>query len=360
MFNDKVILITGGTGSWGNELTKQLLEECNPKEIRIYSRGEPRQVQMKIKYYNEPRIKFIIGDVRDKNRLTIASRDVDYIFHLAALKHIPICEENPWESVLTNIYGTRNVIEAAIENKVEKVIDISTDKAVDPFNLYGICKACGEKLMIAANTESKDTSFVCIRAGNVIGSSGSVVPLFREQIIKNNEITLTDRKMSRYFLTLREAIKLVFKATYESFRGEIFVMKMPAAKITTLAEVMIEALGNDKTRIKTIGIRPGEKLYEVLISKYESPRCIESGDYFIILPQIRLPKTEKYYAGRKHAKITEFNSKNTRIMSKRELKEILTREGFLSKKRDREDFYYGEDLTKEELKDIFKIEGWKK
>lgn len=358
MFNDKIILITGGTGSWGNELTKQLLEKYNPKRIRIFSRGEHKQVQMKLKYPNEKRIRYFIGDVRDKKRLLIVTKGVDYIFHLAALKHVPVCEENPWESVLTNIYGIRNVIECAIENKIKKVINISTDKAVDPFNLYGICKACGEKLIIAANTESENTSFACIRGGNVIGTNGSVIPLFREQILRNNEITITDEKMSRYFLSLSDAISLIFKATIDSVGGEVFVMKMPAAKITELAKVMIQELGDKNTKIRNIGIRPGEKLYEVLVSKYEAPRCIEFGDYFIILPQIKLPKIEENYKNKKFASILEYNSKNTHLLTEEEIKEVLNKEEWLLKDIQKEGKYYNYKLSNQELKDLFKREGW--
>jgi len=360
MFNNKVVLITGGTGSWGNELTKQLLENYDPREVRIYSRSEPKQVQMKIKYHGDKRVKFIIGDVRDKTRLSIATRGVDYIFHLAALKHVPICEENPWEAVLTNIYGTRNVIECAIENRVNKVVDISTDKAVDPFNFYGISKSCGEKLIIAANLESEETSFVCIRGGNVIGTSGSVIPLFKEQILKNNEITLTNREMSRYLFTLKDAIGLVFKATIHSVGGEIFVMKMPASKIIDVAEVMIEELGNKETKIKEIGIRPGEKIYEVLVSRYEVTRCVESGEYYIILPSLRIRGIKEHYIGYSPMQMDEFNSKNTRSMSRDEIKEVLKQEGFLDKAHNENDYYYGKDLSGTELKDVFKREGWQK
>ncbi len=359
MLNNKTILITGGTGSWGNELTKQILEKYNPKEIRIYSRGEHKQVQMKFKFSEHKNVKYFIGDVRDKNRLLIIMRNVDYVFHLAALKHVPVCEENPWESVLTNIVGTRNVIECAIENQVKKVVDISTDKAVDPFNLYGVSKACGEKLITAANVESgNSTAFVCIRGGNVIGTNGSVIPLFKNQILKNNEVTITDENMSRFFLSLPDAIRLIFKATEDSVGGEVFVMKMPSANIIDIAHAMIEELGNETTRIRKIGIRPGEKLYEVLVSRYESPRCVESGDYFIILPQITLPKIEEHYKMHNKIHLDEFNSKNTRLLIKEEIKNILNKEGWLSKEEANKNKYYGHNLSEKELKDVFKSEGW--
>jgi FlaA1/EpsC-like NDP-sugar epimerase len=357
MFNKKSILITGGTGSWGNELTKQILERYNPKEIRIYSRGEHKQVEMKIKNYRESRLKFIIGDVRDQSRLNLAMKNVDYVFHLAALKHVPVCEENPWESVLTNINGTRNVIEAAIENKVKKVIDISTDKAVDPFNLYGICKSAGERLMIAANLESDKTSFVCIRAGNVLGTNGSVVPLFKNQISENNEITITDEKMTRYFLSIEDAIGLIFKATEDSVGGETFVMKMPSARIIDMARVMINHLGDENTKIRNIGIRPGEKLYEVLVSRFEAPRCIEDGNYYIVLPSLNIKKIKDRYDGSEFVKMVEFNSENTHIMSSSEISEMLKRDGWISKDKNNGS-YYGKKMSKEELGSVFKREGW--
>ncbi len=362
MLNNKKILITGGTGSWGNELVKQILEKYNPKEIIIYSRGEHKQVKMKMKFNKEKRIKYFIGDVRDKKRLLIATREMDYIFHLAALKHVPICEENPWESVLTNIYGTRNVVECAIENNVKKVVYVSTDKAVDPFNLYGTCKAVGEKIITAANKESNGTSFVCIRAGNVIGTNGSVIPLFKEQILKNNEITLTSDKMTRFFLSLEEAISLIFRALKESKGGEIFVMKMPSIKIQDLAEVMIEKLGNEKTNIKNIGVRPGEKIYEVLVSKYEKPYCFEMDDnYFVILPKINRDNINEKYKKIPLTNLHEFNSENTHIMNKKEIGNMLKKGNFIKEKKSDDQFqYYEASPSKEDLKNIFKNEGWQK
>jgi len=263
MLRKRKILITGGTGSWGHELTRQLLKDFEPKEIRIYSRGELKQVEMR-RSFNDKRLNFIIGDVRDFIHLDEAMLGVDFVFHLAALKHVPVCESNPWEAVLTNIDGTQNVIRACIKNKVKKMVNVSTDKAVDPLNLYGVTKACAEKLTIAANNLTKDTSFICVRGGNVLGSNGSVVPLFRKQIEILNKITLTDERMTRFTFCLRDAIKLVLEALFESVGGEVFVMKMPALFISDLAKVMIENLGNENTKIEKIGIRPGEKIEEVL------------------------------------------------------------------------------------------------
>lgn len=272
MLDNKIIFITGGTGSWGNELVKQILEKYSPEEIRIYSRGEHKQVEMKQKFGFHPKLKFIIGDVRDKNIMGHAMRGSHYVFHLAALKHVPVCEENPWEAVLTNIYGTQNVIECAIENDVEKVVDISTDKAVDPFNHYGCTKACGEKMIINANVNyNSSTKFVCIRGGNVIGTNGSVIPLFKHLIEEKNEITITDGSMTRFLMSTREAIGLIFQALEHAQGGEVFVMRMPATTVDIISDVMISLFGNTETQKKNIGIRPGEKQSEVLVSRNEAP-----------------------------------------------------------------------------------------
>jgi len=331
ILKNSTILITGGSGSWGNELVTQLLKNYFPKEIRIYSRGELKQVEMKRKFKTN-KIKYLIGDVRDKDRLLMCTKKVDYIFHLAALKHVPVCEENPWESVKTNTIGAQNIIETAIENNVRKVIDVSTDKAVDPFNLYGVTKACGEKLMIGANLLSGNTKFICIRGGNVLGTNGSVIPLFKEQIIKLNEITLTDSRMSRFLMSVQEAIQLVITSAISSRGGEVFVMKMPACKIIDLAQVMLKRLGNKKTKQRIIGIRPGEKLTEVLVSKYEMPRTLEWNKYFIILPQIKLPSTEKYYKNHHQLKFKfeEFNSENTLRLNLFEIEKMLEKDGWFN------------------------------
>jgi UDP-N-acetylglucosamine 4,6-dehydratase len=353
MFNDKTILITGGSGSWGNELTRQLLASFSPKEIRIFSRGEVSQWVMKRKFNNNPKLKFIIGDVRDKERLRIALKSVDIVFHLAALKHVPVCEENPNEAVLTNIMGTQNLIDAAIENNVELVVDVSTDKAVDPLNLYGVTKACGERLSIAANNAFGRTRFVCIRGGNVLGTNGSVVPLFREQILRNNAITITDTRMTRFFLSLKEAIGLLFKAAEMGKGGEVFVMKMPAAKITDLAEVMIKELGNAKTRVDITGIRPGEKVHEVLVSRYEIGRIVEAEKYYIILPVIKIKALENQYGRLTTLTIPEFSSQNTRQLSKDEIRKMLQEEGWLSRK-EAVDEGFLENLSNEEIRDYSK------
>ena len=358
-FNNSTILITGGSGSWGGELTRQLLEHYSPREIRIYSRGEHKQVEMRRKF-QDARVKFYIGDVRDKERAMTATKGVDYVFHLAALKHVPVCEENPYEAVLTNVIGTQNIIDASIKNGVKKFVDVSTDKAVDPFNLYGVTKACGEKLVIAANLVSDTTKFVCVRGGNVLGTNGSVVPLFHEQLHKLNAVTITDKLMTRFMMRVEEAIELVLHATVNSVGGEVFVMKMPACKIMDLADVMINKLGNEDSKVQYIGIRPGEKLYEVLISRYEIPRTYDDGKFFVILPQLRLPETEKYYSAKGLSKPTfeEFNSNNTIQLTNTEIEQLLIKDNWLIADKKDDSIAYLETLDKNVLKDYFKSEGW--
>lgn len=331
MLNNKIIFITGGTGSWGNELVRQILEKYDPTEIRIYSRWEHKQVEMKQKFGFHPKLKFIIGDVRDKNIMGHAMRGAHYVFHLAALKHVPVCEENPWEAVLTNIYGTQNVIECAIENNVEKVVDISTDKAVDPFNHYGCTKACGEKMIINANINyNSNTKFVCIRGGNVIGTNGSVIPLFKRLILEKNEITITDGSMTRFLMSTREAIGLIFQALAHAQGGEVFVMRMPATTVDIIADVMIDLFGNSQTKKKIIGFRPGEKQSEVLVSRNEAPTTKIFGDqYYVILPQFKKNNLMEYYKDYQNITTPEFNSNNASQIDQETLKKALKNESWL-------------------------------
>lgn len=349
------ILITGGTGSWGHELTRQLFRKSNPKEVRIYSRNELRQVEMR-RAFHDPRLKFVIGDVRDSSQLCMATRGVDYVFHLAALKHVTVCEDNPWEAVLTNVIGTKNVIDACVENGVKKMIDVSTDKAVDPLNLYGICKACGERLTVAANLLESNTAFVCVRGGNVLGTAGSVIPLFLKQVRELNSITLTDPRMTRFLLPLPDAIGLVFEAFMKSVGGETYVMKMPACFIKDMAEVFVETLGNDETTIRTIGIRPGEKIDEVLVSRHESARVIPMEHYFLILPVIHLPKLSERYKKSPVTDVGEYSSRNTTILNKRQIKTLLDANGFLGNETPPDDLI--DSLDKRSLKAIAQREKW--
>lgn len=267
MYKDSSILVTGGTGSWGIELIRQLLS-LDPKEIIIYSRNENSQVELRRKM-DDSRLHYFIGDIRDKEAMNTASAGVDYIFHLAALKHVPVCEENPVESIKTNIIGTQNVIDAAIENGVKKVIYVSTDKAADPANTYGMTKALGEKLIIHANRKKSGTQFTCVRGGNVLGSSGSVLPLFKKQIKELGEVHITDKRMVRYFISPKEAIVQLLKVGEVSQGGEIFIMNMDAFRIIDLAEVLIKHSKRNDIKIIEIGARPGEKLEEVLVAESE-------------------------------------------------------------------------------------------
>ncbi|WP_270182050.1 polysaccharide biosynthesis protein [Alkalihalobacillus sp. CinArs1] len=329
MFHNKTILVTGGTGSWGNELVKQLLEK-QPSEIRVFSRNESSQVAMKRAFHQEKKLKFIIGDIKEKDGLIEATKGVDFVFHLAALKHVPVCEDQPLEAMKTNVIGTQNVIDAAILNNVEKVIYISTDKAANPSNFYGFTKAMGERLIIHANVLKSNTTFVCVRGGNVLGTNGSVIHVFKNQIEEHGKIGITDMRMTRFFLTLEDAIKLLFKATYESKGGEIFVMKMPTCKIVDLADVLIEASGKENVDIEVLGIRPGEKLHELLFSEYESQSTVYyDKEYFVILPSITVDGLQEYYADFKQVELENYNSSEN-LMSRDELKNLLQKGGFIS------------------------------
>ena len=323
------VLITGGSGSWGNELTEQLLKDDNIEEIRIYSRGELAQVNMK-RRFNNHKLKFIIGDVRSLNRLNEAMKDVDTVYHLAALKHVPVCEENPWENVNTNIIGVENVIRSSISNDVKLVVDVSTDKACNPLNAYGASKSVGEKLIIQANQRSGDTRFVCIRAGNVIGSNGSVIPFFIEKAKNKEPLTITDYNMTRYLMTLSDAIGLVLKASNDCVGGEIFVTKMPAANILDVAEVINEYYNpkdfGDMTKYPKIGIRPGEKIHEMLVSEHEALYTIEDDHFRIILPMDG--SLDSYYKKFKKMKEKEYTS-NDILMTECSIRKILYKSGFL-------------------------------
>jgi FlaA1/EpsC-like NDP-sugar epimerase len=303
-----------------------LLKHYDPKEIICFSRGELQQVLMQ-RRFQDPRLKFIIGDVRDYESVCFATKGVDIVFHLAALKHVPICEDHPQEAIKTNITGTTNIVNAAIENRVAKVIDVSTDKAVEPLNLYGMTKSVGEKLIIQGNDLSSHTKFVCVRGGNVMGSNGSVIPYFVEQIKAGGPITITDLKMTRFFLTLEEAITLLFKAAEDSVGGETFVMNMPACYIKDIAGVLMEHYG--QVEIKEIGSKPGEKLDEMLISKHEA--CLSyyyDKNYFVILPVKRTPELELKYSGMNRYDQEEFSSR-TFIMNRDEIKQMLIKGGFI-------------------------------
>ncbi|WP_430152503.1 polysaccharide biosynthesis protein [Peribacillus simplex] len=328
LIKNRKILVTGGTGSWGYELVRQLLD-FEPSEIRIFSRNESNQFTMKQEFDNNPKLHFIIGDIKEKDALLEACQGVDYIFHLAALKHVPVCEDQPIEALKTNVIGTQNVIEAAISCNVHSVVNISTDKASNPSNFYGLSKAMAERLIIHANTLNTKTRFVCIRGGNVLGTNGSVIHVFKKQIKEKGKIGITDLNMTRFFLTIEEAIKLVFKATFESIGGEIFVMKMPSCKIIDLAEVLIQASNKGNVDVEVLGIRPGEKLHEILLSEYESTTAITyDEEYYVILPAIHIEGIKEHYSNYQSVSLEDYNS-GTGLMGKAQIKEMLKKGGFI-------------------------------
>lgn len=316
-FDNKIILITGGSGSWGNELIKQLLE-TDVKEIRSYARNEYRQVSLQRKF-NDKRLKIIIGDVRDYGELKYACKNVNILFHLAAIKHVPVCERQPYEAIKTNVNGTRNVVRASIECNVEKVIDVSSDKAVLPINTYGMTKSIGEKLILNGSTIKSKTKFMCVRGGNVLGTNGSVVPLFIDTIERFNKISITDVRMTRYFLSIPEAIKLLFVATKSDIDGGLFVMKMPACKISDLADVLIQYYGNNNTKKEVIGIRPGEKLHEILVSEYESSNTFKYNDNYYLIMENPTSKITTCYD---KVDFKEYTS-NDKLLNKHSIKILL-------------------------------------
>ncbi|MCS7458833.1 polysaccharide biosynthesis protein [Paenibacillus doosanensis] len=328
MFDSRKILITGGTGSWGYELTAQLLSKYDPLEIIVFTRNEANQVAMK-NTFSDPRLRFCIGDIRDKQALLKACRDVDCLFHLAALKHVPVCEDQPFEALKTNVTGTQNVIEAAIEAKVKKVIYVSSDKAASPVNFYGMTKAIGEKLITQANLSSADTKFVCVRGGNVLGTNGSVIHVFRKQIVEKNQIGITDKAMTRFFLTLQEAIAMLLHAAEKGLGGETFVMKMPSCRIVDLAAVLSEALGKKDVDMVELGVRPGEKIEEILYSEYESHNTVLYDDeYMVILPPLDIPGLQKYYSRFPRAAAGSYASGQS-LMNLHEIERMLLKGGFL-------------------------------
>ena len=291
MYQNKKILIIGGTGTLGRHLVKSLLLEA-PDVIRILSRDEHKQFEMQEQLREYANIRYLIGDVRDLQRLVRSMEDVDYVFHLAAMKHVPACEYNPFETVQTNVIGTQNVIQAALQSGVKKVLFTSTDKAISPTNTYGASKLMAERLISAAEFQkgSKETIFSSVRLGNVMGSRGSVIPLFKEQIFARGYITVTDCDMSRYMMTPSQATQLMLKANSLSYGGEVFVLKMPVIRLKDLAEVVIQEV-KDKynvsasIEIKEIGLRPGEKMFEELMTADEARVALERSDMFIIPSQ---------------------------------------------------------------------------
>jgi UDP-N-acetylglucosamine 4,6-dehydratase len=279
-WKDKVVLITGGTGSFGKKFTKILLEEKPPRKIIIFSRDELKQHEMQMHGFNHPILRYFIGDVRDRERLLRAMHGVDIVVHAAALKQVPACEYNPMEAIKTNIMGTANVLEAALDAGVKKVMTISTDKAVSPANLYGATKLAAEKLTIQSNAYAAGsaTRYSCVRYGNVVGSRGSVVPLFLKQRA-GGTVTITDERMTRFWLSLEQGVRFVINCIEQMEGGEVFVPKIPSTKVTDLAKAIAPA-----AKLNIIGIRPGEKLHEYLISIDEARHTIELDRMYVIQP----------------------------------------------------------------------------
>jgi len=294
MLNDKTILITGGTGSFGKRFTKRLFEAYSPGKVIIFSRDEYKQYVMRQNFrQHDDRIRYFIGDVRDKERLQRACEGVDYVIHAAALKQVPACEYNPFEAIKTNIHGAQNVVDAAIDRSVDKVVALSTDKAVNPINLYGATKLASDKLFVAANAYAggKKTTFSVVRYGNVAGSRGSVIPFFHKLISDGvKELPITDNRMTRFWITLDEAVDLVFKALDESKGGETYISKIPSFRITDLAEAM-----RPGGKTKEIGIREGEKLHEVMVTQYDSFLTWEYDHHYIIYPHFEWWNEEAHF-----------------------------------------------------------------
>lgn len=338
-FENKIILVTGGTGSFGNAVVDKL-SQYNPKKIIIFSRDEKKQFDMGNKYHDD-RLRFITGDVRDRDAVSHAMYGVDYIFHAAALKQVPNCEFFPYEAIKTNSLGAYNVIDAAIENGVERLVILSTDKAVYPINVMGMTKALMERIMIAISREKRGKTILCgTRYGNVMYTRGSVIPYFVDLMKAEKPLTVTNKSMTRFMMPLAHSIDLVLYALTNGQDGEIYVRKSPAATIGDLAEVLVEIFNYDKG-IQEIGIRPGEKMHETLISNEETFRTEDCGDYYKIIPEVPgMDYRHYYFKGQKNNTLPHegYTSANTKRLSKEELKKLLL----------------SLDETKEELKNFKK------
>lgn len=325
-FMDKDVLVTGGCGSIGSKLVEQLLR-YDMKKVRVLDHNESGlfHLQERLKKYEKLRI--LIGDIRDEKRLRWAMQDVDIVFHAAALKHVPLCEYNPFEAVSTNVYGTQNLINVARDEGIDKFIAISTDKAVNPINTMGATKLLSEKVVLNAPIGYVKTVFSCVRFGNVLNTDGSVIPLFEEQIKNGGPVTVTSKEMVRFFMSINDAVNLILKAAQEAKGREIFILKMNAMRIVDLAEVMIEELapgyGHRDIEIEIVGIRPGEKIYELLMTEEEAQYAEDWEDMFVLKPGIFVP----HYINKKVASqpipIEEYNSRNAKLLTKKEIKAVL-------------------------------------
>ena len=331
MFKNKKLLITGGTGSFGNAVLRRFLD-TDIKEIRIFSRDEKKQDDMR-KLFNNSKLKFYIGDVRDAQSIATAMRGVDYVYHAAALKQVPSCEFYPLEAVKTNVLGTENVLESAIANNVERVVCLSTDKAVYPINAMGISKAMMEKVIVAKsrNLEDTNTTICCTRYGNVMASRGSVIPLFIRQVVNNEPITITDPTMTRFMMTLDDAVDLVLHAFGNGKNGDIFVQKAPAATIEVLVKALLEMLKKPAHAVNVIGTRHGEKLFEALCSREEMFVAQEQGEYFRVPADNRDLNYSKFFEEGESdlSKVEDYNSHNTEQLDVEGMKQLLRKLDFM-------------------------------
>ena len=330
-FSGKILLITGGTGSFGNAVLRRFLK-TDIKEIRIFSRDEKKQDDMRKKYQSS-KLKFYIGDVRDYNSVLNATRGVDYIYHAAALKQVPSCEFHPMEAVKTNVIGTENILEAAIQNRVKRIVCLSTDKAVYPINAMGISKAMMEKVIVAKsrNLENLDTTICCTRYGNVMASRGSVIPLFVDQIRQGKSLTITDPNMTRFMMTLDDAVDLVLYAFEHGENGDIFVQKAPAATIEVLAQSLTQLLNVPEHPIVIMGTRHGEKAYEALLSREEMAVAFDQGNYFRVPADQRDLNYAKYVENGdlKISQLEDYNSHNTERLDIEGMKKLLLKLEFV-------------------------------
>ena len=330
-YKDKTILVTGGAGSIGSELVRTLLD-MNPKAVRVLDNNETGLFDLE-QELRSSKIRPLVGDVRDRDRLKRAFEGVDMVFHAAALKHVPLCEFNPFDAVKTNVLGTQNVLDAAIDEGVARFILISTDKAVNPTNVMGATKLLAERLTISANfyKGSRETVLSCVRFGNVLGSRGSVVPLFKKQIDNGNPLTITDPDMTRFIMDIPKAIKLILKAAEIARGGEIFILKMPVIQISDLAEAMAEELSSSdckirkKVEVQTIGRRAGEKLYEELMTESEAVNAYENDEFIVVIPSNIGPEERErsMYEGLIRAVPRTYSSKNERLLRKNEIRSML-------------------------------------
>ena len=320
MLDGKTILVTGGTGSFGKKFTRMVLDRYDVNKLIIFSRDELKQAQMRTEFGDNPKLRFFIGDVRDKERLYRAFDGVDIVIHAAALKRVPECEYNPFEAIKTNVIGAQNIIDAAIDRGVSKIVALSTDKAVNPINLYGATKLCSDKLFIAGNSYvgGKDIRFAVVRYGNVVGSRGSVVPLFMK--LKNTgKLPITDPRMTRFWITLEEGVEMVFTALEKMQGGEVFVPKIPSMKVTDLAKAIAP-----ECELEIVGIRPGEKLHESLITASDARHTLEFDNYYIIQPEFSWWRLGNHKDGKPIEEDFEYTSdKNEEWLTVEEMREML-------------------------------------